>query len=78
MFEAVTYIGTPSEQYYAEVEKHWLSLGGRPHWGKSYDPRVDFKSIYGANWEKFNQIRRHMDPQGIFLNDFMRHVFQVG
>jgi D-arabinono-1,4-lactone oxidase/FAD binding domain len=77
MFEAVTYIGTPSEQYYAEVEKHWLSLGGRPHWGKSYSPQVNFKSIYGANWEKFNQIRRRMDPEGMFLNDFMRHVFQV-
>lgn len=77
MFEAVTYVGTPSEQYYREVEAHWLSLGGRPHWGKTYNPGLDFKSLYGENWESFNQIRREMDPEGIFLNDFTRHVFQV-
>ncbi len=77
MFEAVTYIGTPSEKYYQEVEEHWLSLGGRPHWGKSYNPKLDFKSIYGAHWESFNQIRQQMDPEGLFLNDFTRHVFQV-
>jgi FAD/FMN-containing dehydrogenase len=77
MFEAVTYIGTPSEQYYAEVEAHWLSLGGRPHWGKSYNPKVNFKSLYGENWESFNRIRQRMDPEGLFLNDFTRHVFQV-
>jgi L-gulonolactone oxidase len=77
MFEAVTYIGTPSEKYYAEVEAHWLSLGGRPHWGKSYNPTLDFKSMYGEHWEKFNHIRKQMDPDGTFLNDFTRHVFQV-
>lgn len=77
MFEAVTYVGTPSEQYYKEVEAHWLSLGGRPHWGKTYNPDLDFKALYGENWEKFNRIRQKMDPEGIFLNDFTRHVFQV-
>jgi len=77
MFEAVTYIGTPSEDYYREVEAHWLSLGGRPHWGKSYNPMLDFKKLYGDNWERFNRIRQRMDPEGLFLNDFTRHVFQV-
>jgi hypothetical protein len=77
MFEAVTYIGTPCEAYYKEVETHWLSLGGRPHWGKTYNPSLDFKAMYGGNWEKFNQIRQQMDPEGMFLNDFTRHVFQV-
>jgi hypothetical protein len=78
MFEAVTYIGTPSKEYFAEVEAHWLSLGGRPHWGKTYSPNLDFRSLYGKNWEKFNRIRRQMDPGGMFLNDFTRHVFQIG
>ena len=76
MFEAVTYVGTPSTAYYEEVEAHWLSLGGRPHWGKTYNPKLDFKSMYGENWEAFNKIRRRMDPKGMFLNDFTRHVFE--
>jgi UDP-N-acetylenolpyruvoylglucosamine reductase len=77
MFEAVSYVGTPSAAYYDEVEEHWLSLGGRPHWGKTYNPGLDFKTMYGENWERFNQIREQMDPDGMFLNDFTRHVFQV-
>jgi L-gulonolactone oxidase len=77
MFEAVTYIGTPSKTYFEEVEAHWLSLGGRPHWGKTYNPKLDFQCLYGANWRKFNQLRHEMDPEGLFLNDFTRHVFQV-
>lgn len=77
MFEAVTYVGTPCEQYYEEVEAHWLSLGGRPHWGKTYNPKLDFRAIYGDNWDSFNRVRQRMDPEGLFLNDFTRHVFQV-
>ena len=77
MFEAVTYIGTPSEVYYQEVEAHWLSLGGRPHWGKTYNPALNFRKIYGEYWERFNRIREQMDPQGLFLNEFTRHVFQA-
>ncbi|MBV8859351.1 MAG: FAD-binding protein [Acidobacteria bacterium] len=77
MFEAVTYVGTPSKQYYEEVEAHWLALGGRPHWGKTYNPDLDFRALYGSNWDAFNRIRQRMDPEGLFLNDFTRHVFQV-
>jgi L-gulono-1,4-lactone dehydrogenase len=77
MFEAITYMGTPCQDFYGQVEQHWLSLGGRPHWGKTYSPNLDFKAIYGANWDKFNRIRRQMDPHGIFLNDFTRHVFHA-
>lgn len=77
MFEAVTYIGTDNEEFYRDVEDHWLKLGGRPHWGKTYRPSLDFRALYGRNWDAFNRIREHMDPDGLFLNDFMRHVFQV-
>jgi L-gulonolactone oxidase len=77
MFEAITYFGADCEAYYREIEDHWLSLGGRPHWGKTYRPTLDFRALYGRNWDAFDRIRRQMDPDGLFLNDFMRHVFQV-
>jgi hypothetical protein len=78
MFEAVTYIGTPgNDEFYRGIEDHWLSLGGRPHWGKTYRPSLDFRALYGENWDAFNDIRKQMDPDGLFLNDFTRHVFQT-
>lgn len=77
MFEAVTYIGTGSEDFYREVEDHWLGLGGRPHWGKTFRTDLDFRALYGERWEAFDRIRRAMDPDGMFLNDFTRHVFQA-
>jgi hypothetical protein len=78
MFEAVTYIGAGrSEELYRAVEDRWLELGGRPHWGKTYRTDLDFRALYGQNWQAFNRIREQMDPDGLFLNDFLRHVFQV-
>jgi hypothetical protein len=73
MFEAITYVGTPEwDRYYPVIEKHWQSLGGRPHWGKSYSLDAPFARIYGANMEKFKAIRQALDPNGLFLNDFLR------
>jgi UDP-N-acetylenolpyruvoylglucosamine reductase len=75
MLQLITYFGTNCPQYFDEVETHLLSIGGRPHWGKTYDTEIDFGEVYGENMQKFNTIRKRMDPQGLFLNDFTRRVF---
>jgi L-gulonolactone oxidase len=75
MLQLVTYFGTDCQQYFDEIETHLLSVGGRPHWGKTYNTEIDFQKLYGENMQKFNTIRKQMDPQGIFLNDFTRRVF---
>jgi L-gulonolactone oxidase len=73
MFEAITYVGTPEwDRYYPVIEQHWQSLGGRPHWGKSYSLDAPFAKIYGNNMQKFKAIREELDPGGLFLNDFLR------
>jgi L-gulono-1,4-lactone dehydrogenase len=79
MFEAITYVGTPDwNAYYPLVERHWQSLGGRPHWGKSYSIDAPFGEIYGENMAKFKAIREELDPRGLFLNDFLRkNVFGI-
>lgn len=77
MLQVVTYFGADCEQYFAEIEKHLLSLGGRPHWGKTFNTEIDFGKIYGENMQKFNAIREQMDPNEMFLNDFTRRVFAV-
>jgi len=75
MLQLVSYFGTSVDQFFADVEEHLLSLGGKPHWGKTFNTEIDFGKLYGENMQKFNSIRRQMDPNGMFLNDFTRRVF---
>jgi hypothetical protein len=77
MMEAITYIGSDVREFYREIEHHWISLGGRPHWGKTYNPEQDFGKFYGDNITKFNVVREQMDPSGLFLNKFLRHVLRI-
>lgn len=77
MMEVVTGFGTEVEAFYHEIEEHWISLGGRPHWGKTYRTDQDFSKFYGDNLAKFNAVREKLDPHGLFLNDFIRHVLGV-
>ena len=75
MLQLVSYFGTKVQQYFGQVEAQILASGGRPHWGKTFNTEIDFGKLYGENLQQFNRIRREMDPQGIFLNDFTRRVF---
>ena len=77
MLQLVSYFGTKSEQFFDDVERHLLSLGGKPHWGKTFNTQTNFRRLYGENMQKFNAIREQMDPNGMFLNDFTRRVFAV-
>jgi FAD-linked oxidoreductase len=52
-----------------------LRYGGRPHWGKRFTPElVDFPALY-PDWERWQDVRRRLDPRGKFLNPFLRRVF---
>lgn len=75
MLQLITYFGTNCRQYFNEVEAHLLSLGARPHWGKTFNTEIDFGKLYGENMENFKRVRQQMDPRGIFLNDFTRRAF---
>jgi L-gulonolactone oxidase len=61
--------------YMAKAENIMRSLGGRPHWGKPFDPfLVDFASIY-PKWQEFKVLRQTRDPKGIFENEWTRQIF---
>lgn len=71
--------------YYKDEYKFLFSLiepilrryGGRPHWGKlnSLTGR-DFAALY-PRWRDFVALRRQMDPKGIFLNSYLRTLFEA-
>jgi FAD/FMN-containing dehydrogenase len=61
--------------FLTEVEKLLAAEGGRPHWGKYYDPqRYHWRAIY-PQWEAFRAVRQQLDPQHRFSNDYVTALF---
>ena len=68
------YWGSPYEQYFRSVEAIMDSLGGRPHWGKMhYQTATTLKPRY-ADWDRFQSVRRRLDPEGRFANAYTDRV----
>lgn len=58
---------------YKDFEDNMIRFHGRPHWGKINF--LDYKKtlhLYGANLEKFIQVKRRLDPDGVFSNQFTK------
>ena len=85
--EILSTAGTPGyEQFFADVGKKWIDLGGVPHWYKMWEllnqPNFDvyafLRSKYGKNMKTFMRVHRqlNLDPDLIFMNKMMGKVFQ--
>lgn len=69
--------GTPFESYFRDVESVMRGLGGRPHWGKMhYLGASELGPLY-PEWNTFLDVRRSLDPHGIFVNDYVKRIFGV-
>lgn len=61
--------------YFKAIEPIFRKYNGRPHWGKLNTlQRDDFAALY-PHWQDFEQVRRELDPEGRFLNDYLRSLF---
>lgn len=61
--------------FLTEVEKLLAAEGGRPHWGKYYDPqRYAWRDIY-PQWDAFRAVRQQLDPLRRFSNDYVTALF---
>jgi FAD/FMN-containing dehydrogenase len=66
----------PFEAYFSDIEPIFQSFDGRPHWAKLHTlKRQQLQELYPM-WETFSDIRRHYDPDGRFLNDYLRELFE--
>jgi FAD/FMN-containing dehydrogenase len=65
---------TSYENYFVDAQAIFLNHGGRPHWGKIHYCSVDQLRAFYPEWEAFWDMRRRIDPGGIFLNDYMRKL----
>ena len=57
------------------VEPILRRYAGRPHWGKIHSlEREELTELYPA-FERFQAVRRELDPQGRMLNDHLKTLF---
>jgi FAD-linked oxidoreductase len=62
------------EPFFREMEAIFLAHGGRPHWGKIHFLRAEQLTERYPQFENFRRIRSEHDPEGIFLNAYLREV----
>ncbi len=61
--------------HFGEIEALFRAHGGRPHWAKRHTlTSADVRALY-PKAEAFGQVRKYVDPQGKFMNDHLRQLF---
>ncbi len=65
----------PQQAFFADVEAIFRNHQGRPHWGKMHTHDAEELANLYPNWDQFHSIRRKLDPQGRFMNDYLRKIF---
>lgn len=68
------YRGAPYEAYFHGVEEIMNSYGGRPHWGKLHYQTAATLAPRYPEWETFTAVRRRLDPEGTFRNNYLDRV----
>jgi FAD/FMN-containing dehydrogenase len=69
--------GLPFWDYFKDIEPIFRAYGGIPHWGKKHTLSAKMLEPLYPRWDRFLQIRRQMDPDGLFLNEFLRRTLGV-
>ncbi|OLY82248.1 L-gulonolactone oxidase [Smittium mucronatum] len=69
------HLPVPYKKYWKVYEDIMRSLDGRPHWAKAHQMYYsDLLESY-PKFGEFSEIRRICDPNGIFVNDYLkRHI----
>ena len=68
-------LNKPWEGVLSKAEALFQSKGGLPHWGKEHALTKQSARDLFQDFDKFNNIRRELDPDGIFLNEHLREIF---
>ncbi|HEY6407399.1 MAG TPA: D-arabinono-1,4-lactone oxidase [Ktedonobacteraceae bacterium] len=71
------YRGMPYQSYFRGIEEIFKRYAGRPHWGKMHTRSAGELSELYPRWHDFQRIRAAFDPQGMFLNGYLRTLFDT-
>lgn len=68
----------PYKDYFDDMEPILQDFDGRPHWAKKHTMKAEQLKGHYPEWDRFLQIRRELDPDGVFLNDYLRELLGLG
>jgi FAD-linked oxidoreductase len=71
------YRGMPYQAYFEQVEEIFRRHQGRPHWGKLHTRSAEELAVLYPRWQDFLRVRAQLDPQGLFLNDYLHRLLGV-
>ncbi len=64
----------PFWKFFNDIEPVFHSHDGRPHWGKKHNLRADRLATLYPKFDDFRRLRRQLDPDGVFLSDYMAEL----
>ena len=62
------------EPYFRAVEETMDGLDGRPHWGKRHFQTADTLAARYPQWDRFQEVRARLDPEGRFANGYVQRT----
>ncbi|HXX77356.1 MAG TPA: D-arabinono-1,4-lactone oxidase [Ktedonobacteraceae bacterium] len=71
------YRGMPYRSYFYYIEEIFKRYQGRPHWGKMHTRTAGEMAELYPHWHDFRRVRAALDPQGVFLNSYLRDLFDA-
>ena len=71
------YRGMPYQSYFQHIEEIFKRYQGRPHWGKMHTRTAAELATLYPRWHDFRRVRAALDSQGMFLNDYLRKLFDA-
>jgi FAD/FMN-containing dehydrogenase len=71
------YKGMPYQKYFQQMEEIFRRYQGRPHWGKMHTHDAASLAKLYPRWYDFQRVRAKLDPQGLFLNEYLRALFDA-
>ena len=66
----------PYLRFFTDAEAVFRNHRGRPHWGKWHSHKAkELRELY-PRWDHFLAMRERIDPQGTFLNGYLREILE--
>jgi FAD/FMN-containing dehydrogenase len=67
--------GLPFQEYFSDIETIFNEYGGRPHWGKKHTLKAEQLEKLYPEWKVFHKVRKSLDPDEVFINNYLRDLF---
>ncbi len=71
------YKGKEHKAYFHALEGVFKAYDGRPHWGKLHFRDAASLARTYPKWKAFKTLRAAHDPNGLFLNPYLRQLFAL-